>query len=142
MIDLAGKRTCREPGAAAEVDGTLEESGFANRSARGQHRLEQQRGAAIAEIVDQCGLEPGRILVEQRPQIARRHRRQGFRAEQHQPQAGAVPVVGVGGLRLAKGRDRRIALAELFANFAEREPGRGEVWRKLGGLPRPGSARS
>ena len=39
--------------------------------------------------------------------------------------------VGVGGLRLAKRCDRGLALAELFANFAEREPGRGKVRRKL-----------
>ncbi len=34
----------------------------------------------------------------------------------------------------AKRRDRRVALAELFADFAEREPGGGEAGRKLGRL--------
>ena len=42
--------------------------------------------------------------------------------------------LGIGGLRLAKRRDRRVALAELLADFAEREPGRGEVRRELGRL--------
>ncbi len=38
-----------------------------------------------------------------------------------------MAVVGIGGARFAKRRDRRVAFAELFADFAEREPGRGEV---------------
>ena len=39
--------------------------------------------------------------------------------------------VGIGGLRPAKRCDRGLALAELFTNGAEREPGRGKVRRKL-----------
>ena len=42
-----------------------------------------------------------------------------------------MPVVGIGGLRLAEGRDGRFAFAELFANLAEREPRRGKARRKL-----------
>ena len=42
-----------------------------------------------------------------------------------------MAIVGIGGVRLAKRRDRRIALAELLADFAEREPGRGEIRRQL-----------
>ena len=45
-----------------------------------------------------------------------------------------MPVVGIGGARLPEGRDRRIALAELFADFAEREPGRGKAGREFGRL--------
>ena len=42
-----------------------------------------------------------------------------------------MPVLGIGGDGFAKRRDRRLALAELFANFAEREPGRGKAGRQL-----------
>ena len=42
-----------------------------------------------------------------------------------------MAVGGIGGLRPAKRRDRGLALAELFTDVAEREPGRGEVRRKL-----------
>ena len=45
-----------------------------------------------------------------------------------------MAVLGIGLPRLAKRRDRRIALAELFADFAEREPGRGKAGRELGRL--------
>ena len=46
----------------------------------------------------------------------------------------AVAVVGIGDARFAKRRDRRVALAELLANFAEREPGGGKAGRELDGL--------
>ena len=42
-----------------------------------------------------------------------------------------MAVVGIGAPRLAERRDRRLVLAELFADFAEREPGRGEVRRQF-----------
>ena len=42
-----------------------------------------------------------------------------------------MAVIGIAGLRLAKRRDRRIVLAEFFADFAEREPGRGEIRRQF-----------
>ncbi len=45
-----------------------------------------------------------------------------------------MPVVGIGLSRFAKRRDRRIALAEPFANFPEREPGGGKAGRELGRL--------
>ena len=109
----------------------LKKAGLRAARADRQHRLEQQRRAAIAEIVDQRGLEPRRILIEQRPHIGRRHAGQLLGAEPHQPQAGAVAVVRVGVARPAKRRDRRIALAELFANLAEREPGRGKARREF-----------
>ena len=134
MIDLLGKGGGGEAGAAAEIDGALEEGGLARRGARRQHRLEQQRRPAIAEIVDQRGLEARRVLIEQRLHIGLRHLGQGLGAEPHQVQAGAVAIVGIGGARLAKRLDRRVALAELLADFAEREPGRGEIRRELDGL--------
>ena len=49
-------------------------------------------------------------------------------------QAGAVAIVGIGRARLAERRDRGLALAELLADFAEREPGRGKIRRELGRL--------
>ena len=133
-IDLLGKRGRRQTGAAAEIDRALEERGLARTGANRQHRLEQQRRAAIAEIIDQSCLEPRRILIEQRLHIGLRHRRHLLGAEPHQAQAGAVAVIGVGGAGPAKRRDRLIALAELFAEFAEREPGRGEIRRQFRGL--------
>ena len=42
-----------------------------------------------------------------------------------------MPIVGIGVARLPERRDRRIALAELLANFAEREPGRGKAGREF-----------
>ena len=42
-----------------------------------------------------------------------------------------MAVVGIGGARFAKRRDRRVALAELLADFAKREPGRDEIRREL-----------
>ena len=116
MIDLLGKGRRREPGAAAEIDGALEKRRLAGGRSHRQHRLEQQRRAAIAEIVDQRRFEPRRILVEQRLHIGLRHAGHGLGAEPHQPQAGAVAVLGIAGLRLSKGRDRRIVLAEFFAD--------------------------
>ena len=115
--------------------GALEERGLACRRAHRQHRLEQQRRTAIAEIVDQRRFEPRRVLIEQRLHIGLRHARHRLCAEPHQI-AGwrhgdrrdqLAP-------RLAKGRDRRIMLAELLADFAEREPGRSKVRREFGGL--------
>ena len=46
-------------------------------------------------------------------------------------QVGAVLIARIGLARFSKGRDGLVALAELGANFAEREPGRDEVRRKL-----------
>ena len=45
-----------------------------------------------------------------------------------------MAVLGIGVSRFAKRRDRRLALAELFADFAEREPGRGKAGREFGRL--------
>ena len=110
----------------------LEEGGLACRGAHRQHRLEQQRRPAIAEIVDQRRLEPRRILIEQRLHIGLRHGGQRLGAEPHQPQAGAVAVIGIGGRSAL--RNAAIAASRspsCFADFAEREPGRGEVRRQF-----------
>ena len=45
-----------------------------------------------------------------------------------------MPVLGIGFPGFAERLDRRIALAELFADFAEREPGGGKARREFGGL--------
>ena len=49
-------------------------------------------------------------------------------------QAGAVPILRIGAGRLTERRDRPIALAELLANLAEREPGRWKIRRQLDSL--------
>jgi hypothetical protein len=54
--------------------------------------------------------------------------------EQNQPQPRTVAVLRVGDLRFPKRLDRGVALAELFADFRQGEPGRGEAGRKLGRL--------
>ena len=46
----------------------------------------------------------------------------------------AMPVVGVGVRALRNAAIAVIALAELLANFSEREPGGGKAGRKLGSL--------
>ncbi len=97
----------------------LKKAGLRTARARGQHRLEQQRGPAIAEIVDQRCLELRRILIEQRAHIGRGHVRQLLGPEQHQSQARAVPVLGIGVARLSEGRNRRVPLAELFTDFVQ-----------------------
>ena len=43
-------------------------------------------------------------------------------------------IAGIGAARLPERRDRRIALAELFANFAEREPRRHKGGREFDSL--------
>jgi len=45
-----------------------------------------------------------------------------------------MTVIGIGGARLLKRRDRRVLLAELDSDLAEREPGGGKIRRKLGRL--------
>ena len=45
-----------------------------------------------------------------------------------------MPVVWIRDLRFSKRRDRRFALAEPFANFSERELGRGKAGREFGRL--------
>ena len=45
-----------------------------------------------------------------------------------------MPVVGVCRLRLAKGRDGFVAVAELLANVSQREPCRGKAGCEVGGL--------
>ena len=100
----------------------------------GEHGLEQQRRTAITEIVDQRRFEFRRVLIEQGTHIGRRHARKLLGAEQHQPQACTVPVVGIGRLRLAKRRDGPFAFAELLPNVSQREPRRGKAGCKVGGL--------
>jgi hypothetical protein len=73
MIDFLGKGSGRKAGAAAKIDRALEEGGLLYRVARRQHRLEQQRRPAIAEIVHQRAVESRRVLIEQRPHIGRWH---------------------------------------------------------------------
>ncbi|MEY9125065.1 hypothetical protein ABIA09_004627 [Bradyrhizobium yuanmingense] len=128
---LAKEGSGREPGAAAEIDGALEVGGLLGGDARRQHRLEDQRRGAIAEIIDQRVLEPRGVLVEQRLHVGRGHLRHLGIAEPHQVQAGAVLVPGVASPGFTKGRDGLVALAELLTDLAEREPGRGEIRCKL-----------
>ena len=109
----------------------LKKRRLARRRAHRQHRLEQQRRAAIAEIVDQRGFESRRVLIEQGLHIGLRHAGHWFGAEPHQSKPGAVAVAGIAGLRLLKRRDRRIVLAELFADIGEREPGGREIRRQF-----------
>ena len=45
-----------------------------------------------------------------------------------------MPVLGIRGQSFPKRRDRLIALAQLFANFAERKPGGNKARREIGGL--------
>ncbi len=129
MVDVPRKGGCRKPGAAAEIDGALEEGGLLFGRSHRQHRLEQQLRRAIVEIAEQHRLEARGILVEQRLHIAPRHLGQWRGAEPHQPDGRAVAIVGIGRARFTECRDRRGALAELLADFAEREPGRGKVRR-------------
>ncbi len=118
MVDLACEGGGSEPRAAAEIDGALEEGRFADRLPGRQHGLEQQRGAAIAEVVDQRLFEFGRVLIKQCTHIGFRHRRQFFGPEQHEVQTGAMPVLGIRDQRFPERRDRRIAFTQPFANFA------------------------
>src|SRR3954465_2828172 len=124
MIDCFGERASRKSGPTAEVDRLLEEGGFAGGVAGGQHRPEPKRGAHIAEGNYQRGLEFWRILIEQRPNISLRHRCNTFIAKQHEPQTGAMPILGIGLARLPERLDRGVALAEPLATLAKRKPGR------------------
>ncbi len=53
VIDLRGEGGGGKPGAAAEIDGAIEEGRLARGGAHRQHRLEQQRRAAIVEVIQQ-----------------------------------------------------------------------------------------
>ena len=131
MIDRPGEGRRRQSGAAAEIDRAFEERRLARGRSHRQHRLEQQRRAAIAEIADQRGFKPRRILVEQGLHIGLRHAGHRLGAEPHQSKASAVAIAGIAGLGLLIRRDRRLMLAELFADAREREPGGCEIWRQL-----------
>src|SRR5882757_2146225 len=132
--DLLGECRSGKPRAAAEIDGALEKRRLLRGRSYREHRLEQQLRRAVIELAQQRGFEARRVLVEQRPNIAPRHRRQLFRAEPHQPHCGAMAIVGIAVAGVAKRRDRRLLLTELQADFAEGEPGRGKTRRKLGRL--------
>ena len=77
----------------------------------------------------------GGILVEQPADIGFGHRRRGFAgAEPRQLQPRAVIILGIGVARLLERGDGAVAVAELVADGAEREPGGGEAGRQLDGL--------
>ena len=78
VVDIPGEGRRRESRAAAEINGAPEVGGLAHRRAGGQHRLEQQRGAAITEIADQGEFEFRGVLIEQRAHIGLRHVGQRF----------------------------------------------------------------
>ena len=127
LVDLFCEGGGRKPRPTSEIDGALEQGGLLRGDAGSHHRLEDQRGRAIAEIVDQHVLEARRVLIEQGLHIGLRHLRQLRIAEAYQMQMSAMLIARVGIARFAKGRNRLVALAELRADFAEREPGRGEI---------------
>jgi hypothetical protein len=131
MIDISGESRGSQPRAASKVDRALEERGLPGNRMDPQHSLEKNGRAAIAEFADQRGFEPRRILIEQRLHIGLRHAGQRRCAEPHQPQTCAVAITGIAGLRRAERFDGCGVFAELFAEFAEREPGRGEIRRQF-----------
>ncbi|MGY3362617.1 hypothetical protein ACVWZK_009280 [Bradyrhizobium sp. GM0.4] len=112
----------------------LKQGGLLRGDAGSHHRLEDQRRRAIAEIVDQHVLEARGVLIEQGLHIGLGHLGQLRIAEAYQMQMSAMLIARVGLARFAKGRNGLVALAELRADFAEREPGRGEIRRNLDGL--------
>jgi putative mRNA 3-end processing factor len=70
-------------------------------------------------------------LIEQGLHIGLRHATQRRRAEPHQPEPGAMAITDVAGQRFLERCDGRLALAEFFADAAEREPGGCEIRRQL-----------
>src|SRR5580704_15752555 len=100
--------------------------------AYGFDRVVQQHRAAIAQPLGKRRVVARGILVEQPPHVGFGHgRRHLAGAEPRQLQPGAVIVLGVGVARLLESGDSAVAVAELVADGAEREPGRGEAWRQL-----------
>ena len=88
--------------------------------------------AVTAEPLQQRRIEGLGMLIEQPPHIDRGHRRRDLAgAEPSELQPRAVIILGVGVARLLPRRDRPCPVAEIVANGAEREPGGGEVGRKL-----------
>ncbi len=130
-IDLPGEGARRKPGAAAEIDRVLEQSGLPGGDARGDHRLEDEGRRAIVEIVDEHILEMRRILIEQGLHIGLRHLGELLVAQPYQMQAGAVLVLRVGLARFPECGDGLVALTEFLAEFAEREPRGCEIGREL-----------
>ena len=73
-------------------------------------------------------------MIEQRRHIGRPHAGEIGGAEPHQAQPGAVAIAGIGALRGAERGDGALAVAEQFADFAQREPCRGKAGREVRGL--------
>ena len=121
---LIGELIGELPG--ADLDALLSRSGY---SPLGLPELR----AAIAEAFIQSRLEARRELIEQRAHIGGRHVAGRERAEPHQMQAGAQPVLGIERADLLERLDRLVAAAEFLAQLAEREPRRGKA---RGGLDR------
>jgi hypothetical protein len=95
------------------------------------HCVEKQLGRAIAQIFCQSLVEPWRITVEQRADISFRHCGHRARAEPHEMNRSAMMVRRVCCLRVLESRNGPGAVAELFTQLAEDEPGRAIAGRQL-----------
>ncbi len=118
-----------QSGAAAEIEHRAEF--HARPGMRCLHRAEKQLGRAIAQTFGQSLVEPWRITVEQRADISFRHCCGGARAEPHEMDRSAMMVRRICCLRVLESRNGPRAVAELFTQLAEDEPGRGIVGRQL-----------
>ena len=134
-IDIRPERGAAEAGAAAEVEHRAEAHRASGRAHDGFDRVVQQRRAAIMQALGERRVVARGILVEQPADIGFGHGRRRFAgAEPRQLQPRAVIILGIGIARLLEGGNRAVAIAELVADGAEREPGRGEARRQLHGL--------
>ena len=128
-VHIGPERRPAQAGAAAEIEHRADPRPL---SGHRRYRLQQHRGPTIVEPLQQRRIEGLGMLIEQAAHIDRGHRRRDLAgAEPRELQPRAVIVLGVGVARLLPRRDRPCPVAEIVANGAEREPGGGEVGRKL-----------
>jgi hypothetical protein len=129
-IDPLGQQRSRKSGAAAEVERTVEPWFTAERIAgRGDGIVEKLRPAIVEPFQQRQVIVP-RVLVEQRPHIAGRHRR-GRAGQPRKLNRGPMAILRIGGARVAECRGRRLVVAEPHPHLPECEPGRGEARHDL-----------
>ena len=134
-IDERSERGAAETGTAAEVQHRAKAHRASGRAHHGFDRVVQQRRAAIIQALGERRVVAGGILVEQPANIGFGHSGRRFAgAEPRQLQSRAMIILRIGVARLPERGNGAVAVAELVADGAQCEPGRGKARRQFHGL--------
>ena len=107
-------------GAAAEIERAAEAEGATAQGAGAAQRRGDQLRAAVVQVPDEVLVEARRVVVEERPDIARRNGLLGRqRAETGEVEADAERILGLDRHSAPQGGDRRVTLAEREARPSE-----------------------